>query len=52
VIKKMTTANTAILATHTGTRLGAADSVARIIPVLYSPVMNSTPSTPTASCAR
>ena len=32
--------------------LGTAESVARIMPVAYSPLMVSTPRTPIASCAR
>ncbi len=47
----MTAAKTAAFAHSTGSRRGTADSVARIMPVEYSPVTTSTPSTPTASCA-
>ena len=45
-------ANTAIFATRTGSRRGTAIRLERIMPVEYSPVMTSTPSTPIASCAR
>ena len=46
-----TTAKTATFAQSTGSRLGTAPIVARIIPVEYSPVITSTPRTPIASCA-
>src|SRR5260370_37091130 len=44
-----TAANTPSLAHRTGSRLGTAVSEERIIPVLYSPLISSTPSTPIAS---
>ena len=44
-----TTVNTESLAQSTGSRFGTAVSDERIMPVAYSPVMSSTPSTPTAS---
>src|ERR1700730_10478729 len=47
-----TVAYTAIFAQSTGSRLGTAVMLARIIPVEYSPVITSTPSTPIASCER
>ena len=47
----MTAANTATFAHSTGRRLGTAENVERIIPVEYSPVITSTPSTPIESCA-
>ena len=45
-------ANTTIFAHSTGSRFGTAPSEARIIPVEYSPLITSTPSTPIASCDR
>src|ERR1700722_19143289 len=42
-------ASTASLAHSTGSRAGTTASVARIIPVAYSPLNASTPSTPTTS---
>src|SRR4051812_8102707 len=41
----VTTATAIAFATSTGTRVGTATSVERIIPVEYSPVMSSAPST-------
>src|SRR6266567_3439795 len=46
-----TAVNTAAFAHTTGSRFGAADMLARIMPVLYSPVTSSTPSTPMMSWA-
>ena len=46
----MTTLNTASLAHRTGSRFGTTVRDARIMPVAYSPLISSTPSTPTASC--
>jgi hypothetical protein len=40
------------LAHNTGSRAGTTASEARIIPVLYSPVISRTPRTPMASCAK
>ena len=48
----VTEANTAILAHSTGSRRGTAIRLERIIPVEYSPLITSTPSTPIASWAR
>ena len=48
----VTATNTPSFAHSTGSRRGTAASVARIIPVAYSPVTAITPSTPNASCAR
>src|SRR6478752_5757081 len=45
-------ANTASLPHNIGSRLGTTVNDERIIPVLYSPVISSTPRTPTASWAR
>lgn len=47
-----TVANTRTLAHRTGRRLGTAMNVERIMPVEYSPVITSTPSTPMASSDR
>src|ERR1700730_2015016 len=47
-----TVAYTATFAQRTGRRFGTAVMLARIIPVEYSPVITSTPSTPIASCER
>jgi len=52
VSSTVTPAKTAALAHSTGSRRGTAAKVARIIPVAYSPVISSTPSTPIASWAR
>ena len=49
--EKVTAAKTASLAHRTGRRRGTAMRLERIIPVAYSPVMTSTPSTPMASWA-
>src|SRR3954452_17724409 len=49
---KVTAASTPALAASTGNRRGTAAKVALIIPVAYSPVTASTPSTPTVSSAR
>ena len=49
---RVTTANTPAFAHSTGRRLGTAQNVERIMPVVYSPVITSTPSTPIESCAR
>jgi hypothetical protein len=51
-ITKTTTAKTAILPHRTGRRCGTAVSDDRIIPVLYSLAMNSTPRVPNASWAK
>ena len=48
----VTVAKTTIFAQSTGSRFGTAPSEARIIPVEYSPLITSTPSTPIASCER
>ncbi len=48
----VTEANTAIFAHSTGSRRGTAIRLERIIPVEYSPLITSTPSTPIASWAR
>src|SRR2546421_12945784 len=45
-------ANTASFAHSTGRRRGTAVSEERIIPVLYSPLISSTPSTPKATTAK
>src|SRR5665213_410517 len=47
-----TPAKTPSLPHSTGKRRGTAVSDARIMPVLYSPLISNTPSTPIASCAR
>ena len=47
----VTTPNTPALAQSTGSRLGTAANVERIMPVEYSPLITSTPSTPIASWA-
>ena len=47
----VTAPKTPTFAHSTGSRFGTAVNEARIIPVEYSPVMISTPSTPIASCA-
>src|ERR1700716_820826 len=52
VTTKVTAANTTSFAHSTGSLLGAADRLARIIPVLYSPVTTSAPSTPTTNWAK
>src|SRR3979411_2126714 len=52
VTTKATTANTRALAHSTGSRVAAAERLARIMPVLYSPVTISTPSTPMTSWVR
>src|SRR6476620_9538807 len=49
---RVTAANTTAFAHSTGSRDGTAASVARIMPVAYSPVTNRTPRTPIASCAK
>jgi hypothetical protein len=48
----VTAANTASFAHRTGRRRGTAASVARIIPVAYSPLIAITPATPIASWAK
>src|SRR5882757_7016530 len=50
--EKITPANTASLAHSTGRRRGTAVSEERIMPVLYSPLIRSTPSTPKATTAK
>ena len=50
--EKITPANTASLPHRTGRRRGTAVSEERIIPVLYSPLIISTPSTPKATTAK
>ena len=45
-------ANTTALSHRTGSRLGTAQNVERIMPVEYSPVITSTPSTPIESSAK
>src|SRR5215831_18467168 len=50
ISRNVTTPKTAVFAQSTGSRLGTALKLARIIPVEYSPVMTSTPSTAIASC--
>ena len=47
-----TTENTSAFAISTGLRCGTDAIDERIIPVLYSPVITSTPRTPIANCAR
>ncbi len=47
----VTSPKTPAFAHNTGSRLGTAANVERIIPVEYSPLITSTPSTPIASCA-
>ena len=47
-----TSPNTAALDQSTGSRRGTAASVERIMPVEYSPAVTSTPSTPSANCAK
>src|SRR5713101_9651362 len=49
---KATTVNVTALANSTSGRFGMAAKVVRIIPVVYSELITSTPSTPIASCAR
>src|SRR6185437_16887509 len=49
---KVTSPKTAVLAHSTGRRFGTAAKLARIIPVEYSPVITSTPSTAIASWER
>ncbi len=51
VVTAVTTPTTIIFAASAGRRLGTAESVERIMPVEYSPVTVSAPSTATASCA-
>src|SRR5215471_2489927 len=46
---RLTAVTTTILAASTTRRRGTAHKVARIVPVLYSPEMTSTPSTPIAT---
>ncbi len=46
---RVTSANTTVFAHSTGSRLGTAIIVARIIPVEYSPVITRTPRTAIAS---
>ena len=48
----VTAAKIASFAHRTGNRRGTAASVARIIPVAYSPLIAITPATPIASCAK
>ncbi len=48
----MTAAKTAVLAHRTGSRFGTAQKVERIMPVVYSPLITSTPRTPIESWAR
>src|SRR6478609_561074 len=52
IVRNTVPANTANLPHNIGSRLGTTVSEERIIPVLYSPVINSTPRTPTAICAK
>ena len=52
MVRNTTPANTASLPHSMGSRRGTTVSEERIIPVLYSPVISSTPRTPTASCAK
>ena len=47
--RKVATNSTIALAASAGRRFGTAVSVERIMPVVYSPLMTSTPSTPTTS---
>ncbi len=49
---KITPAKTASLPHRTGRRRGTAVSEERIMPVLYSPLIRSTPSTPKATTAK
>src|SRR5260370_27154258 len=51
-IEKIAPAKTASLAHRTGRRRGTTVSEARIMPVLYSPLIRSTPSTPKATTAK
>src|ERR1039458_3598757 len=51
-IEKIMPANTASLPHRTGRRRQTAESEARIMPVLYSPLIRSTPSTPNATTAK
>jgi hypothetical protein len=48
----VTATNTSSFAHRTGSRLGTAARVDRIIPVLYSPVTNRTPRAPMSSWPR
>jgi hypothetical protein len=48
-VTSATAPKTSALAASTGGRRGAAPNVARIVPVLYSAVMASTPRTPMVS---
>src|SRR6266545_598245 len=50
--EKIAPAKTASLAHRTGRRRGTAVSEDRIMPVLYSPLIRSTPSTPKATTAK
>jgi hypothetical protein len=54
MVRNTPPANTANLAHNIGSRPGTTVSEARIIPVLYSPVISRTPkfNTPMASCAK
>ena len=52
MVRNTVPANTASLPHNMGSRLGTTVREERIIPVLYSPVISSTPRTPTASCAK
>ena len=52
MVQKTVPAKTANLARSTGSRLGTTVSEARIMPLLYSPVISRMPSTPMANCAK
>ena len=52
MVRNTTPANTASFPHSIGSRRGTTVSEERIIPVLYSPVISSTPRTPMASCAK
>src|SRR5664279_1707106 len=52
MVRNTVPANTASLPHNIGNRLGSTVSEERIMPVLYSPVISSTPRTPTASWAK
>ena len=52
MVSNTTPANTTNFAASIGSRRGTTVSEERIMPVLYSPVISSTPSTPMANCAK
>ena len=52
VVRSTTPANTATFPHNIGSRRGTTVNEERIIPVLYSPLISRTPSTPIANCAK